>query len=48
MPFPYNTILGVGIGIDITQNQETAMPFPYNIILGVGTRQCRLRLRLLD
>jgi len=27
-------IKSVGIGINITRNQETAMPFPYNIILG--------------
>ncbi|MGB8685883.1 MAG: hypothetical protein WCD53_00875 [Microcoleus sp.] len=27
-------IKSVGIGINITRNQETAMPLDYNIILG--------------
>ena len=38
-----NYIVSGCIGINITQNQDTAVPFPYNSSV-VGTRHCRVRL----
>ena len=36
----YDIVSG-GIGINITQNEETAVPCPYARLI-VGTRHCRL------